>query len=382
MLRLVGILSVYAGVSWVATLALVATRGAWRLPPHAPAVRGCAAGVVAGADGARARRCDDAGMAVAGAALLTSATACAVAALLARRVVSWYRHATVAARIFALFLAFLIPALLLYPSLDFFAERAIQRPDRDEYAVEAQNHSEVLRQRLAEAQDEIDALTILPELVAERRRPGGAGSTPTARSWCGGRRSLRRDRLTSAVELYDRAADVSSAASPEPAGVHRQRPAAAGDLRLRLGRLRRAAADRIERASGAPRGARHLPARSDDRQPAVGRHDHRARRVRLPHAAVHHLAEPVLRAVSSDRAGDRRANSRPATISTSRSTAGACSRSTRRACQRGRSPTRCSSASTTPRASRSGRRSARRRSSTGSTSRTIARASTPSATRC
>ena len=204
LLRLVGILSVYAGVSWVATLALVATRGAWRLPPHAPAVRAALLVLWLVPTGLALGAATMQGWRLPVAALLTSATACAVAALLARRIVSWYRRATIAARIFALFLAFLIPAILLYPSLDFFAERAIQNLIANQYAVEAQNHSEVLRQRLAEAKDEIDALTILPELVAEPCDP--AAPVDTDRAFQVWRRSvLAQDRLTSAVELYDRA---------------------------------------------------------------------------------------------------------------------------------------------------------------------------------
>ena len=88
--------------------------------------------------------------------LFLSAVACGLAALLARRVLVWYRHATIAARIFGLFVTFLVPAVLLYPSLNFFAELAIQRLITT-YAVEAQNHSATLLERLSEAQREIDA---------------------------------------------------------------------------------------------------------------------------------------------------------------------------------------------------------------------------------
>ena len=63
----------------------------------------------------------------------------------------WYRRATVAARILALFLAFLVPTLLLHPSVDFFAERATRKLIVTEYAVQAQNHVQTLRARLDEA---------------------------------------------------------------------------------------------------------------------------------------------------------------------------------------------------------------------------------------
>ena len=56
----------------------------------------------------------------------------------------WYRRTTVAARILALFLAFLIPTLLLYPAMNFFAERATRELIATEYAVQAQNHVQTL----------------------------------------------------------------------------------------------------------------------------------------------------------------------------------------------------------------------------------------------
>jgi signal transduction histidine kinase len=202
-LRLVGILAFHGGVLWAATLTLIAARGVWRLPPHSPGTRlgllllwlaPTGVGIfLAAADGRD----------LPAFALLTSAGACAVAALLARRLVTWYRHATVAARIFALFLSFLVPAVLLYPSLDFFAERAIQRLISNEYAVEAQNHSEALRDRLTEARAEIDALSILPNLVSEvRDARAPLGSDRAFLVWQ--QTVLARSRLTSAVELYDR----------------------------------------------------------------------------------------------------------------------------------------------------------------------------------
>ena len=100
--------------------------------------------------------------------LLLSAVACAVAALLARRVVIWYRHATIAARIFGAVRHVPGAGVQLYPSLNFFAELAIQRLITT-YAVEAQNHSATLHERLSEAQREIEAFPGLADLVSERR---------------------------------------------------------------------------------------------------------------------------------------------------------------------------------------------------------------------
>ena len=202
-LRLTGILTLQTAVLWLGTLTLIAARGAWRLPHRSLATRlwlltlwlAPTAIVTIGAAAT--------GRAIPVFALVTSAAACGIAALLSRRLVSWYRQTTVAARIFALFLAFLVPAVLMYPSLDFFAERAIQRLISNQYAVQAQNHSEALRQRLNDAKEEIDSLTTLPELVEEICDANAALDADRAfQVWR--TTVLAQDRLTSAVELYDR----------------------------------------------------------------------------------------------------------------------------------------------------------------------------------
>ncbi len=199
-LRLAGILALHVAALWAATLILIAARGAWRLPSPAFGPRlalltlwvapTVVASVIASLAGWR--------LPLVG--LLLSSIACAVAAILARRVVVWYRHATIAARIFGLFVAFLVPAVLLYPSLNFFAEHAIERLITI-YAVEAQNHSATLLARLKEAQDEIEQITTLPELVKES---GDAEARPDPKNafFVWSQTVLARARLTSAVELY------------------------------------------------------------------------------------------------------------------------------------------------------------------------------------
>ncbi len=205
-LRLVGILSLHVALIWAATLTLIAARGLWRLPRGVVRVRALLLSLWLAPTLAAALVAAAANWGIPAFALFTSAVACAVAALLARRITAWYRHATVASRIFALFLTFLVPAVLLYPSLDFFAERAIQGVISREYAVSAQNHSQLLLARLKESQDEIDANAGLADLFTE---PDGDPPTcaPAAdrRAFDVWRRTaLARDRLTSAVELYNR----------------------------------------------------------------------------------------------------------------------------------------------------------------------------------
>ena len=226
-LRLAGILALHVAALWTATLVLIAARGAWRLPSSAVGPRlilltlwvapTLVASVIWSLTGEP--------LPIVG--LLLSAIACAVAALLARRVVVWYRHATIAARIFGLFVTFLVPAVLLYPSLNFFAEHAIERLITT-YAVEAQNHSATLLVRLKEAQDEIDRLETLPDLVKEA---GDAMGRPDPKNafFVWSQTVLASARLTSAVELYSaNGTQVSRFALylPEYAGSVRQPQAA------------------------------------------------------------------------------------------------------------------------------------------------------------
>jgi signal transduction histidine kinase len=200
-LRLAGMLALHVAALWTATLVLIAARGVWRLPSRTLGVRLALLAlwvtptVVAGFIAARI------GWLLPVVGLLLSAIACAVAALLARRVLIWYRHATIAARIFGLFVTFLVPAVLLYPALNFFAELAVQRLITT-YAVEAQNHSSTMLDRLREAQREIDALTGLAGLVSES--DCSAPPDPKNAFFVWSQTVFARDRLTSAVELYDR----------------------------------------------------------------------------------------------------------------------------------------------------------------------------------
>ena len=203
-LWLVGVVALHAAMLWTATLTLIAARGVWRLPYRSRAARAALLALWLAPTVAAVVATTASGRAIPAVGLLTSAAACAIAALLARRVVTWYRHATVAARIFALFLAFLVPAVLLYPALDFFAERAIERLISSDYAVQAQNHPNEIKDRLTQARAEIDGIASLPDLVTGVEREPGAplGADRAFAVWR--QTVLARNRLTSSIELYDR----------------------------------------------------------------------------------------------------------------------------------------------------------------------------------
>ncbi len=204
---LVGILASRLATLWAACLVLIAALAGWRLAGRIARARtGLIWIVPAAAAGLFAR---SRGFDVSVPGLVLSAAACAGAALLAQPVAIWYRRTTVAARILLLFVAFLLPSLLLYPSVDSFAEGAMRRLIADRYAVEAQNHARTLQERMSEALTEIDALSFLPDLVAS---DGGAAralaSRPAFLVWS--QTALARARLTSAVELYDRSGAIVS----------------------------------------------------------------------------------------------------------------------------------------------------------------------------
>lgn len=136
--------------------------------------------------------------------VVLSASACGIAALVAQDAARWFRHTTVAARIMALFVAFLLPSLLLYPSVSFYTTRALRAVVATQYAVQAQQHPEMLQSRLEEVRREIDALRSLPDLVRGRSAASGdGGDAPGAAFFVWRQTALASARLTSAVELYD-----------------------------------------------------------------------------------------------------------------------------------------------------------------------------------
>lgn len=197
-----GILACHLAALWAATLVFAASLSRWRLTRAwrldsvlalawwtAPAIAVAVLGV------ARQWPIPALGM-------IASALTCGAAGLLAPRTVAWFRHATVAARILALFVAFLVPSLLLYPSVNFFTDRTVRSVIAAGYSVEARNHYQTLQERLAEARNQIDALPLAEHVRNSAAAQGGAPRTESA-FFVWKQTALARERLTSAVELYD-----------------------------------------------------------------------------------------------------------------------------------------------------------------------------------
>ncbi len=198
-----GILLCNAAVIWTGALICVSALSRWRLPRHISGWHIAAATLWVGPTVVIAALAAGREWPVAGAAIVLAAVACALAALVAPRLVVWYRQTTVASRILALFMAFLLPALLIYPSVHFFAERATRHLIATKYAVEAMAHPQTLHDRLNEALAEIDHLTALPQLVSGGTLSEAGTLRTDSAFYIWSRTVLARARLTSDVELYD-----------------------------------------------------------------------------------------------------------------------------------------------------------------------------------
>ena len=200
---LTGVLLGHAAVLWAGALACVIALARWRLPRRWSSRHVAAAALWVGPIIVIAVIALRGRWEVPVSAVVLGAIACAAAALVAPRIVIWYRRVTAVSRILALFMAFLLPALLVYPSVHFFAERKMRSLIESRYAVEAMSHPQTLQARLNEALAEIDALPELPALVMAAA-PGSeapCSTDPAFRIWS--QTVLARARLTSDLEVYD-----------------------------------------------------------------------------------------------------------------------------------------------------------------------------------
>ena len=307
--------------------------------------------------------------------LVLMAVLAASVAYLARFGVPWYRHGSQATRMAALFLALLVPALLLYPSLVHFVDGAKMRLIETQYAVETRSHPAELLAHLNEALRQVDRVPGLPDLVESLS--GSAPSTEAAFSlWSA--TDLEQFRLTSAVELYG-----SDGALVSRFALNLPDTEAADNYKSKrcdweiFGQAIPVGADE-RRMLHAERGICAI-------DPGTNKHTHRRRRrpprdARLQRAAIHLVAEPVFRvhprpaSRNASRHDRRRRRARGLRL-------GALCRSSRRAIARGSSAT-TSSRAPINRASRSGPSSRAATSAITPTSPTIAPASTSSAIRC
>jgi signal transduction histidine kinase len=125
--------------------------------------------------------------------------ACAVA-WRGRTGFGWFRHGSQVLRLLALSLLLIVPALLLYPSLLYFAEGARRELVETNYAVQATTHPQQLLAVVRQTQSRLDAIPALPELIDSLAAEGPPQTDAAFSLWQ--QTPLAENRLTSAVELY------------------------------------------------------------------------------------------------------------------------------------------------------------------------------------
>jgi signal transduction histidine kinase len=194
---LVGMLLASVAIVWGCVAFLLSTQLPWRLPPRARlyivsrvAAWTLPGAVLVGADWVPVMPF---------VAMLAGSIVLAAAIPFLR---PRFRHASHATRVMTLFLALLLPALLVYPSLLYHGERTKQRFIETQYAVQAASHSEQLQAQLTDALGQIDAISELLTIISVDDFESSPLNTDRAFSiWR--QTDLSRLRLTSAVEVYD-----------------------------------------------------------------------------------------------------------------------------------------------------------------------------------
>jgi signal transduction histidine kinase len=113
------------------------------------------------------------------------------------------RRASQAARMFAVLLVLLVPALAMYPSLYAFATDAKERLVANEYGPQALGQREALKEQLQQTVDNIDALPALGDFIQTSQADGSRSDSTFLAYLVWSRTPLAAYRLKSAVELYD-----------------------------------------------------------------------------------------------------------------------------------------------------------------------------------
>ena len=134
---------------------------------------------------------------LAGPTLIAVAAAAGVCALAAASFRRRYRRSTQSARLLLALLAGLVPLLGLYPLAAVTATRTTREVIETRYAPATAGHPQELRAELGRAQDRIDALAGLEQLVGA---PPGADSQAAYFVWS--QTGLEQSRVISDVELY------------------------------------------------------------------------------------------------------------------------------------------------------------------------------------
>lgn len=199
LLGLAGVLLIVAAGIWTAATLLAMAAERWRSRQSGAAV-GVAAAIWLVVIATGARLLSETGFPIAATGLVLCAAAVVLFAATGHRLRRTYRHATQAARLALLFGMLVAPALVAYPAEDFYADATARRVIETEYAPAVQRAEQPrhLQEELRAAQAEIDAFAGLEDIANQRpQTPTQAAFTVWSRT------RLARNRVTSAIELYD-----------------------------------------------------------------------------------------------------------------------------------------------------------------------------------
>ncbi len=195
-----GVLLVAGAAIWSAAALLAVAAERWRVRPSAQPGTIAAVVIWSAVLGVAAGYLRWTGHPVSTGGFAVLAAAIVVFGVVGARVRRDYRHTTQAARLGLLYLGLFLPIVVAYPALQSLADATARRIIERDYATEVQRAAQPqhLQAELSAAQAEIDAFPGLADII--NRAP----QTPTQAAYTvWSQTRLARNRVTSAIELYD-----------------------------------------------------------------------------------------------------------------------------------------------------------------------------------
>src|SRR5437763_924451 len=162
-----GLVLIHASVVWTAVAVLRLPSIAWRTPRTRGVYLASFGGFAAGVAVALLLLHSESSHVPLGPLVVALGVAAACAAVIAH-IRGRARRASQSARLTALFLGLLVPALAMYPAVLSFATAAKERLVETEFGPEAARQREELKQRLFATLDEIDSFSSLADFVVTR----------------------------------------------------------------------------------------------------------------------------------------------------------------------------------------------------------------------
>jgi signal transduction histidine kinase len=200
-LYLAGLLLVETAAYWAMASGLAVAAERWRLTWREPA-RGVGAAVLwLGPLAVTLVAAERRGYVLPAIAIAAAALTTAVFALGATTLRRRYRRTTQSMRLALLLLGLLVPSVVFYPVASFYADRTAQQLVERDYGPATAGLPQHLLAELRRAEQDVDRIPALADLVKAPAQPGAAPSNYEAfEVW--NSTTLAQTRVTSAIELY------------------------------------------------------------------------------------------------------------------------------------------------------------------------------------